>query len=91
MTKIRSAIITVHGRVQGVGFRFYTSKKAQELNICGFVQNKSNRTVYIEAEGEETNLLTFMDWCNIGPQRARVSKVETQFIPPIKHNKFVIK
>lgn len=89
MTK--SAIIKVYGRVQGVGFRFYTNKKANELNISGYVQNKPNGSVYIEAEGEETDLLTFIDWCNIGPQWARVTKIETQFVPNINFCKFIIK
>jgi len=91
MTKKKSAIIKVYGRVQGVGFRFYTNKKAVELELSGFVQNKPDGSVYIEAEGEDTNLLTFIDWCNIGPEWARISKVETQFVPPINFNKFQVK
>ena len=89
MTK--AAIIKVYGRVQGVGFRFYTNKKAIELNISGYVQNKPDGTVYIEAEGNETNLLTFIDWCNIGPQWARVAKVESQFMPPVNIEGFTMK
>ena len=79
----KAAIIKVYGRVQGVGFRFYTNKKAVELNISGFVQNKPDGSVYIEAEGDETNLQTFIDWINIGTKWARVSKIETQFMPPL--------
>lgn len=89
MTK--AAIIKVYGKVQGVGFRFYTNKKAVELDISGWVQNKPDGSVYIEGEGDETNLLTFIDWCNTGPQWARVSKVETQFVPPLDYERFLIK
>ena len=78
----KAAIIKVYGKVQGVGFRYYTNKKATELNIKGWVQNRANGTVYIEAEGNETDLLTFIDWCNIGPQWSRVTKIEKQFVPP---------
>ena len=88
---IKAAIIKVYGRVQGVGFRFYTNKKPVELNISGYVQNKPDGSVYIEAQGEETNLQTFIDWVNIGTQWARVSKVETQFVPPIKVDGFQMK
>ncbi len=86
-----AVIINVYGLVQGVGFRFYTNKKANELNIDGYVQNKPNGSVYIEAEGDKTDLLTFIDWCNIGPQWARVSKVESQFVPPVNHIAFQTK
>ncbi|HJN05894.1 MAG TPA: acylphosphatase [Bacteroidales bacterium] len=89
MTK--AAIIKVYGIVQGVGFRFYTNKKAIELGISGYVQNKPDGSVYIEAEGDETDLMTFIDWCNIGPQWARVTKVETQIVPAINYIDFQIK
>ncbi|MBC8321720.1 MAG: acylphosphatase [Bacteroidetes bacterium] len=89
MTK--AAIIKVYGKVQGVGFRFYTNKKAVELGILGYVQNKPDGSVYIEAQGDEIDLLTFIDWCNIGPQWARVSNVESQFFPPINYDGFYIK
>ncbi len=89
MTK--AAIIKVYGRVQGVGFRFYTNKKAVELNISGYVQNKPNGSVYIEAEGNETDLQTFVDWVNIGTQWAKVTKVNTQFVPPLNIDGFQMK
>ena len=87
----KAAIIKVFGKVQGVGFRYYTNKKAIELNLVGFVQNKPDGSVFIEAEGDDTNLLTFIDWCNIGPEWARVIKVKTQFVPPINYNNFIVK
>ena len=87
----KAAIIKVYGRVQGVGFRFYTNKKAVELNISGYVQNKPDGSVYIEAEGDKTSLQTFIDWVNIGTQWARVNKVKTQFVPPLNITGFQTK
>ncbi len=89
MTK--AVIIKIYGRVQGVGFRYYSHKKAIELNICGFVQNKPDGSVYIEAEGDQTKLSTFIDWLNIGTKWAKVTKVETQFMPPLFVDDFIIK
>ncbi|MBT3173828.1 MAG: acylphosphatase [Lentimicrobiaceae bacterium] len=86
-----AATISVFGKVQGVGFRFYTNKKAKELNICGYVLNKSNGSVYIEAEGTKANLDSFIDWCKTGPQWARVSRVEVQHVPPLNSSIFSIK
>lgn len=45
----KAAFIHVFGRVQGVGFRYYTNMKALELHIKGFVENKPDGSVYIEA------------------------------------------
>lgn len=86
-----AVILTVYGKVQGVGFRYYTKKKADELNISGIVKNKPNGTVYIEAEGDISELKTFIDWCEIGPEWARVSKIEKQSVPPLDIDSFNIK
>ncbi|MDG1900596.1 MAG: acylphosphatase [Bacteroidales bacterium] len=86
-----AAAISVYGKVQGVGFRFYANKKAKELNICGHVANKPNGTVYIEAEGAKSDLDSFIDWCSIGPQWAKVTRVEIQHVPPLNYLIFVIK
>lgn len=70
--------ITVIGKVQNVGFRFYTNKKAVELGIKGYVKNMPNGSVYIEAEADEVTLDHFVIWCNNGPIWARVSELQTQ-------------
>lgn len=67
--------IQVSGRVQGVFFRHSTQKKASQLNISGCVQNNSDGSVQIAAEGEEDPLKEFIDWCYHGPIMAKVEKV----------------
>ena len=87
----KGAIIKIYGKVQGVGFRYYTQQKARELSISGFVQNKPDGSVYVEAEGEEENLDAFILWCNDGPGWARVTKVQVQRTPSFGYNSFSIK
>ncbi|MCD4792712.1 MAG: acylphosphatase [Bacteroidales bacterium] len=67
--------INIFGRVQGVGFRYNTRMKALELKIKGFAQNREDRSVYIEAEGEEDTLNKFLTWCKEGPSWARIIKL----------------
>ena len=43
--------IRVWGRVQGVGFRFFTQQLAIQLDICGTVQNKMDGSVFVVAQG----------------------------------------
>lgn len=45
--------IIVHGRVQGVGFRFSAQQKAVEYNLTGYVRNLANGDVELEVEGGE--------------------------------------
>ena len=83
--------ITVKGRVQGVGFRFSTVREAEMLGITGFVENRMNGTVYIEAEGEPEALNKLVNWCWKGPGTASVDNVTTQEIPVQNFKRFGVK
>lgn len=43
----------VHGRVQGVGFRWWTRSRALELGLTGHATNKPDGRVHVVAEGPE--------------------------------------
>ncbi len=88
---MKAAIIQVFGRVQGVGFRYYTEKKAHELGLAGFVENKPDGSVYIEAEGEEADLDAFVVWCRRGPQWAHVTDIRIAPVPPLGLDGFHIR
>ena len=68
--------IIVSGKVQGVFYRACAKEKADEWDIKGFVRNEPNGDVYIEAEAEEDVLYKFIKWCNMGPARAKVDRIE---------------
>ena len=68
--------IIVTGKVHGVFYRASAKEKADELGIKGFVRNEPNGDVYIEAEAEEDMLYKFIKWCNMGPARAKVDRIE---------------
>ena len=53
--------IRVWGRVQGVGFRFFTQQLAIQLDLCGTVQNKMDGSVFAVAQGEEKAVDRFME------------------------------
>ena len=87
----KAIILQISGRVQGVGFRYYAQKKAEEFDIKGFVRNRPDGSVYIEAEGTEEALEAFADWCEEGPAWSRVSQVKKQEIPPQGYQQFEIR
>ena len=64
---------------------------AQDFNISGFVKNEPDGSVYIEAEGDEADLETFMEWCRRGPQWARVDKFDIQDQPLMNFRDFKVK
>ncbi len=68
--------IYVSGVVQGVGFRYYTTRIAKELGIKGFVKNLPDGRVYIYAVGEDNSLEKFISYVRQGPPLAVVRDVE---------------
>ena len=70
--------ITVSGKVQGVFYRLSTKAVADQLGVRGMVANQSDGPVYIEAEGDEFAMDSFLDWCQEGPDRAEVENVSTE-------------
>lgn len=65
----------VHGRVQGVGFRYYTRRVATRLELKGWVANESSGRVRVVAEGPEARLKDLLDALWDGPPGAYVERV----------------
>lgn len=76
----------VIGRVQGVGFRFWTAQTARALNLTGWVCNRPDGSVELEAHGEETDLATIQKQLWQGPPFSEVTDVIC--IPCIQPDKF---
>ncbi|HLP32189.1 MAG TPA: acylphosphatase [Bacteroidia bacterium] len=72
---MKSVNITVRGKVQGVYYRQNTRSKATELGLKGFVRNEPDKSVYVEAEGEEQAVDDLIAWCRKGPWLASVEEV----------------
>ncbi len=83
--------IIVHGRVQGVSFRFRARTMARYLGVKGFVKNLYDGSVYIEAEGGENALGDFVLWCRKGPDFAQVERIETEEMKVMNDKSFDIR
>lgn len=82
--------IIVKGHVQGVGFRWSAARAANYLGIKGFVKNMPDGSVYIEAEGPETDLEEFVQWCRKGPSFGQVDTVITEKGTAVNFREFII-
>ena len=78
---MQAKIFKIYGKVQNVGFRFYTHKTALKYNIKGFVKNENDGSVYVEAEGDALNILAFEFWCKQGPKWSRVDDFKSSDKP----------
>ncbi len=72
----------VTGLVQGVSFRWYVQRHANELGIAGYVRNNPDGSVSFVAEGRRDLLERMLDAVRIGPAEAAVENVETEWSAP---------
>ena len=70
----------VSGRVQGVGFRYFTQDIAKSLNIKGFVRNLPDGTVEVYAQADKKSLEKFLEYLKKGPPLAKVENIKYEFL-----------
>lgn len=73
---MRRVRVLVDGRVQGVGYRYSACAEARRLGLSGWVRNRSDGRVELEAEGPEAEVEQMITWCRRGPAFAQVSQVD---------------
>lgn len=82
--------VSIKGKVQQVGFRYYVYRLACELGVNGFVKNQSDGSVLVEAECDEHLMDVFVEHCSKGSPHSRVSVCESQIIKVKNYHDFRI-
>lgn len=77
---IKAMRVLVSGRVQGVFYRASTLQEARDLELTGWVRNLEDGRVECKAIGKETDLLTLLHWMGKGPIKAKVSRVDVEWL-----------
>lgn len=73
---------TIHGKVQGVGFRQNTTQTATHLGLTGWVRNNPDGTVTCVAQGERAQLDKLLAFLHEGPAAAHVTNVAVTWENP---------
>jgi acylphosphatase len=73
--------VHIRGLVQGVGFRYATYRKANELGLTGWVRNAPDGRVEAQFEGNKAQLDAMLAWCHEGPYLAGVEHVDAAWEP----------
>lgn len=81
----------VAGRVQGVWFREGCRREAETLGVAGWVRNRADGSVEIEAEGDRQAVEALLAWARRGPARARVSAVRVEDLDPVGGSGFAVR
>jgi len=74
-----SAHVVVTGCVQGVGFRWWAMRKAQEYGLKGYIRNLYDGDVELEVEGLRGMIADFIEEVRIGPSSAGVTDAKVQW------------
>ncbi len=81
----RSAHLSIRGRVQGVGYRDWTVRKARELGVSGWVRNRLDGSVEAVISGTDTLVAGMIAECHEGPSGARVDAIDvTEWTDPVE-------
>jgi acylphosphatase len=79
MVQVRS--YRIRGRVQGVGYRYFTQQIALRLGVRGWVRNMPSGDVEAHGEAEKEVLDRFRLELERGPSFSRVSEVIEETLP----------
>ena len=75
--------IIISGRVQGVGYRFFTLRTADRLGLKGTVRNLPSGQVEVRINCEQETLLSLLDELKLGPGMASVTDVFVNELPEL--------
>jgi DNA ligase D-like protein (predicted 3'-phosphoesterase) len=89
--KKRAIRAVVRGRVQGVGFRDATVRKAQQNGIFGWVRNAEDGSVLVHLEGPDSAVSQTLVFLEEGPRGAGVAAVEVQAAKVEGHEQFAVR
>lgn len=81
----------VRGSVHGVGFRYTTQRRAEDLGVLGWVRNEDDGTVLVHAEGSRAAVDSLLEFLREGPRGAAVSGLEVEEVKPEGHEQFGIR
>jgi len=73
---VRTVQVRIAGRVQGVGYRYWTERVAIELSLSGWVRNRRDGTVEALFSGSPDDVAEMIERCRDGPPSAKVTSVD---------------
>jgi|TARA_R110002096_G_scaffold428927_1_gene641278 acylphosphatase len=83
--------LLIRGRVQGVFFRDWTVRHANDLQLDGWVRNRTDGTVEVLLVGLEDDVDKMAKLCEVGPPSAKVDEIETTTAMGITKKGFIQK
>ena len=74
-------VLRIHGKVQGVGYRFFATRVARRLGLKGSIQNMRDGSVEALVEGEGKSIDDWIRELREGPRYAEVTHIDQESKP----------
>ncbi|HET7707852.1 MAG TPA: acylphosphatase [Thermoanaerobaculia bacterium] len=71
-------VLRIHGKVQGVGYRFFATRVARRLGLKGTIQNLRDGSVEAMVEGEKKTIDQWIEELKEGPRYAEVNRIDQE-------------
>ena len=81
----------IRGKVQGVGYRYFVRSAAKDLGLTGWVMNRQDGNVLLQATGSASAIAALKEKCLAGPRAAVVEGLDEQVLPEEKCEGFQIR
>jgi acylphosphatase len=89
--KLTQAHVFISGKVQGVGYRYFTHRTATQLGLTGWVRNLPDARVEAVFQGSGDKVEQMICWCHRGSPSAVVDQVTVAYEPIADFQSFEIK
>ena len=87
---MRRVHVTIHGEVQGVGYRYTMKIVANEVGVTGWVRNRRDGTVEAEVEGTPDQIDEILAWMAEGPPGSHVTNAAVKDAAAAGDRKFEV-
>lgn len=78
LAAMRTVLARITGRVQGVGFRYWTQAQASSLGLSGWVRNEPDGSVAALMSGDDGQVAVMVERLRRGPPGAVVTSLATE-------------
>jgi len=79
---LETRLVRVHGRVQGVGYRYACVQQARALGVTGWVRNRMDDSVEAMLQGTPRQVARMCEWMRDDMPAALVEKMDVADVPP---------
>jgi len=71
-------VLRIHGKVQGVGYRFFATRVARRMGLKGWINNERDGSVAAAVEGEKEAIDDWIEELKEGPRYAEVTRIDQE-------------